>query len=60
MSTNTNIIFFISTSMVGPIRRVKSGLLEEFQVTSGVKPYALNWFDDTLTGDGLLSNTGPS
>jgi len=46
--------------MVGPIRRVKSGLLEEFQVTSGVKPYALNWFDDTLTGDGLLSNTGPS
>jgi hypothetical protein len=40
MSTNANINFFISTSLVGLSRRVKSGLLEEFQVTS-VKPYAL-------------------
>ena len=28
--------------MVGLGKRVKSGLLEEFQVTSEVKPYALN------------------
>jgi hypothetical protein len=42
MSANTNIKFFISTSLVGLISRVKSGLLEKFQVTSGVKPCALN------------------
>ena len=30
----------------GLSRRIKSGLLEEFQATSGVKPYALNILND--------------